>query len=143
MSEQSRKACRLWEEIFPAMDMEGVAEIVAVDCIDHAARPGERQGIDGVCNTMRFLDTAFSNQRFEVQRTVEQGDTVVVHLVHQGIHAGEIMGIAPTNHEFAYEHIHILRFEDGRAVEHWGVHDHLSFMQQLGAMPARPAAAVA
>jgi predicted ester cyclase len=91
---------------------------------------------------MRFLHSAFSNQRFEVQRTVEQGDTVVVHLVHKGTHTGQIMALAPTNREFAYEHIHILRFEDGRAVEHWGVHDHLSFMGQLGAMPVHPTAAV-
>jgi predicted ester cyclase len=35
-------------------------------------------------------------------------------------HAGEIMGLAPTNREFAYEHIHILRFKKDRAVEHWG-----------------------
>jgi predicted ester cyclase len=142
MPENASKARRLWQEIFPAMDIDGVAEIVAVDCADHAARPGEPQGIEGVRNTMRFLDSAFSNQRFEVQRTVEQGDTVVVHLVHKGIHTGAIMGLAPTNREFAYEHIHILRFENERAVEHWGVHDHLSFMHQLGAMPARPAAAV-
>jgi predicted ester cyclase len=90
---------------------------------------------------MRFLDSAFSEQRFEVQRTVEQGDTVVVHLLHKGIHSGELMGIPPTHREFAYEHIHILRFEDGRAVEHWGVDDHLSFMQQLGATRARADAA--
>lgn len=142
MSELSRKACRLWEEIFPAMDMAGVAEIVAAGCIDRSARPGERRGIEGVRNTMRFLDSAFSNQGFKVQQTVEQGDTVVVHLIHQGIHTGEMMGIAPTNRKFAYEHIHILRFEGGRAVEHWGVHDHLSFMQQLGVMPGRPDAAI-
>ena len=141
MSEESRKARRLWEEVFPAMDIEAVAEIVAVDSIDHAARPDEPQGIDGVRNTMRFLDSAFSDQRFEVQRTVEQGDTVVVHLIHKGIHTGELMGIPPTNREFAYQHIHILRFEDGRAVEHWGVHDHLSFMQQLGVTRGRAEAA--
>jgi predicted ester cyclase len=122
------------------VDIDGVSEIVAVDCVDHAARPGEPEGIEGVRNTMRFLDSAFSDQRFEVQRTVEQGDTVVVHLVHKGIHTGEIMGLAPTNREFAYDHIHILRFDNDRAVEHWGVHDHLSFMHQLGDMPARPAA---
>lgn len=142
MSENASKACRLWQEIFPAMDMAGVEEIVAVDCVDHAARPGEPQGIEGVRHVMRFLDFAFSNQRFEVQRTVEQGDTVAVHLVHRGVHTGEIMGLAPTNRAFAYEHIHILRFAKDRAVEHWGVHDHLSLMNQLGSMPSRPVAAV-
>lgn len=141
MSEQCRKARRLWEEVFPAMDMEAVAEIVAVDSIDHSARPDEPQGIDGVRDTMRFLASAFSDQRFEVQRTIEQDDTVVVHLIHKGIHTGELMGIPATNRDFAYEHIHILRFEDGRAVEHWGVHDHLSFMQQIGVTRGRTEAA--
>ena len=138
MSDNASNACRLWQEIFPAVDIAGVAEIVAAECVDHAARPGEPQGIDGVRKTMRLLDSAFSSKRFDVRRAVEQGDTVVVHLVHHGIHTGEMMGLAPTNREFAYEHIHILRFENDRAVEHWGVRDDLSFMNQLGALVARP-----
>jgi predicted ester cyclase len=142
MSENSAKARRLWEELFPAVDLDGVAEIVAEESIDHTARPGEPQGVEGVRNTMRFLDAAFSDQRFDVQRTVEEGDTVVVHFVHSGTHTGEIMGLAPTNRPFSYEHIHILRFQGGKVAEHWGIHDHLSFMQQLGALPAPSGAAV-
>ena len=135
MSENAAKARRLWQQIFPAMDAEAVEDIVATDAIDHTARPGEPQGAEGVRNTMRFLDAAFSDQRFEIHRTVEEGDTVVVHFSHSGRHTGEIMGLAPTNRTFSYDHIHILRFEGGYAVEHWGVHDHLSFMQQVGALP--------
>lgn len=142
MSENAAKARRLWEEIFPAADLEAAAEIVAVDSVDHTARPGESQGIEGVRNTMRFLDAAFSDQRFEVIQTVEEGDAVVVHFTHSGRHTGEIMGLAPTDRPFSYEHIHILRFEEGKVVEHWGIHDHLSFMRQLGALPAPPGAAV-
>ena len=142
MSENSSKARRLWEEIFPTMDLDGVAEIVAADSVDHSARPGEPQGVEGVRNTMRFLDGAFSDQSYEVHRTVEEGDTVVVHMTHRGTHTGEIMGIAPTNRQFAYDHIHILRFEGGKAVEHWGIHDFTSFAQQICAMtPRREAAA--
>jgi predicted ester cyclase len=142
MSDKAAKVRRLWEEIFPAMDMAAVSEVVAADCLDHTARPGEPHGIEGVRNTMRFLDAAFSDQRFEVQRTVQEGDTVAVHFTHTGRHTGEIMGLAPTGRPFSYEHIHILRFEEGKAVEHWGIHDHLSFMQQLGALPAPPETAV-
>jgi predicted ester cyclase len=124
------------------MDLESVAEIVAANGVDHTARPGEPQGVEGVQDTMRFLDAAFSDQRFQIHQTVEEADTVVVHLTHSGRHTGEIMGLAPTGREFSYDHIHILRFKDGKVVEHWGVHDHLSFMQQLGAVPAPPRAAV-
>lgn len=142
MSENAVKARRLWEEIFPALDLEAVPEIVAADSVDHTARPDEPHGIEGVRNTMRFLDAAFSDQHFEVTQTVEEGDTVVVHFTHSGRHTGEIMGVAPTNRPFSYEHIHILRFEEGKMLEHWGIHDHLSFMRQLGALPAPPGAAV-
>ena len=31
------------------------------------------------------------------------------------------MGIPPTNRAFAQDYIHIVRFRDGKAVEHWGV----------------------
>jgi predicted ester cyclase len=141
MSANAAKARRLWEETFPRMDVDAVAEVIAADAVDHTARPGEPHGVEGVRRTMRFLDAAFSDQRFEVHRTVEEGDTVVVHATHSGRHTGEIMGLPPTNRTFAYEHIHILRFEAGLAVEHWGVHDHLSFMRQLGALPASPRAA--
>lgn len=135
MSENAATARRLWEEVFPTMDLGAVADVVAADAVDHTARPGESPGVEGVRATMRFLDAAFSEQRFDVRRTVEEGDIVVVHLTHSGRHTGEIMGLAPTNRPFSYDHIHILRFEEGKAVEHWGVHDHLTFMRQLGALP--------
>lgn len=140
MSDNAAKARRLWEEIFPSMDLAAVADVIAANQVDHTARPGEPGGIEGVRHTMRFLDAAFSDQRFEVQRTIEEGDTVAVHFTHTGRHTGEIMGQPPTDRTFSYDHIHILRFEDGKAVEHWGIHDHLSFLQQIGAMPAPPGA---
>jgi predicted ester cyclase len=53
------------------------------------------------------------------------------------------MGIAPTGREVAYDYVHILRFRDGKAVEHWGMRDDMALMRQLGVMPERPAAAAA
>lgn len=41
------------------------------------------------------------------------------------------MGIPPTNRTFAFEHVHILRFEDGRCIEQWAVRDDAALMQQL------------
>ena len=49
------------------------------------------------------------------------------------------MGIPPTNREVAQDYVHILRFKDGKAVEHWGVRDDMALMQQLGVLPGRPA----
>ena len=138
MSSIAATARRLWEEVFPAMELDAVGEIVSRDCVDHSARPDEPGGIEGVQATMRFLDATFSDQRFEVHQTIEENDTVVVHFTHHARMTGGLAGMPPTGATVAYPHIHILRFRDGLAVEHWGMHDHLALMAQVGAVPAAP-----
>ena len=58
-----------------------------------------------------------------------------------GTHQGTFVGIEPTGRRFAQRQVHILRMQDGKAVEHWAVRDDLGFMQQLGAAPAQSTAA--
>ena len=45
---------------------------------------------------------------------------------------GEFLGKPPSGNEFAVEHIHIWRIEDGKVVEHWSVRDDLGQALQLG-----------
>ena len=89
---------------------------------------------------MLWLARVFSEQRWEVHQVICEGDTVVVHCTFHARHTGELMGIPPTNRAFAQDYIHIVRFRDGKAVEHWGVRDDLALMHQLGVLPARPVA---
>ena len=51
------------------------------------------------------------------------------------------MGIPPTGRQVAYDYVHIVRFENGRVVEHWGVRDDMTLMRQLGVLPESPVAA--
>ncbi len=139
--ELKAKARRIWEQIFPAGDAGALAEVIASDGIEHGARPGEPQGLKGAIRTMRWLGTVFSDQRWEIHQVIGEGDVVVVHASHRGRHTGELMGIPPTGHEVAYEYVHIVRFRDGKVVEHWGVRDDLTLMRQLGVLPAMAGAA--
>jgi len=45
------------------------------------------------------------------------------------------MGIPPTGKAVTMPVIDIVRLANGKIVEHWGVSDNLSLMQQLGAIP--------
>lgn len=136
-------ARRTWEEIFPACDVEALAQVVAPDAIAHGARPGEPPGFEGVKMTMLWLGRVFSDQRWEIHQVIGERDTVVVYCTHHGRHTGELMGIAPTNREVAYDYVHILRFREGMAVEHWAVRDDMTLMRQLGVLPERPTPAAA
>ena len=132
-------ARRTWEDIFPACDVEALAEVVAPDVVGHGARPGEPAGFEGIKQTMLWLGRVFSDQRWVIHRVVGEGDTVVLHCTHHGRHTGELMGISPTDREVAYDYVHIVRFRDGKAAEHWGVRDDMTLLRQLGALPGREA----
>lgn len=141
MNELKSKARRIWEEIFPVGNAEALAEIIAADGIDHQAPPNEPQGLEGAVRAMHWLRSVFSDQRWEINKVVGEADTVVVYATHHARHTGELMGIPPTGREVAYDYVHIVRFEDGKVVEHWGVRDDMMLMRQLGALPQSPVAA--
>jgi predicted ester cyclase len=127
------------EESFPTADEAGLAELVHPDCVNHDAPPGAPQGLEGMTWSMRMLEAAFSDRRYEIHQAIAEGDTVVLHCTFHGRHTGEFLGLAPTNRPFAYRQVHLVRFQDGKAIEHWAVRDDLSLLRQLGALPSPPA----
>lgn len=131
-------ARRTFEEIFPTCDVAGLAEVTAVDALTHGRRPDEPAGLEGVTRTMLWLSTVFSEQRWEIQGVYGDGEWVAVHATHHGRQTGELMGIPPTGREVAYDYVHMLRFRDGKAIEHRAVRDTMTLMQQLGVIPGRP-----
>jgi hypothetical protein len=66
-------ARRTWEEIFPACDVEALAEVIAPDSIEHGARPDEPQGFEGAMRTMLWLGQVFSDQRWEIHKLIGEG----------------------------------------------------------------------
>lgn len=55
--------------------------------------------------------------------------------VFRGTHQGDYFGIPATGKQVIVSNIHIMRFVDGKIVEHWGNGDDLGLLQQLGAVP--------
>ena len=136
-------ARRIWEEIFPACDAEALAEVIAVDSVDHSAPPDEPQGFEGAKRAMLWLARVFSDQRWQIHKVVAESDIVVLYCTHHARHTGELMGIPPTGRVVAYDYVHIVRFLGGQVVEHWGIRDDMTLMRQLGVLPERPTPALA
>jgi predicted ester cyclase len=139
---ESNKAAarRTWEEILPACDVEALASVTDRDVVAHGRRPDEPPGLEGVTRTMLWLARVFTDQRWEIHHVIGDGDFVAVHATHHGRQTGELMGIPPTGREVAYDYVHILRFRDGKAVEHWSVRDTMTLVRQLGVGQERPSA---
>ena len=130
-------ARRTLEEIFPNADVAALNEVVHPDMVNHEAPPGVPQGLEGMTQSMRMLQAAFSDRRWEIHQVIGEGDTVVIYCTFHGRHTGQFMGLAPTNRPFAFRQVHLVRFQDGKSVEHWAVRDDFTLLRQLGAIPSQ------
>jgi len=126
-------ARRVLEEIFPANDVGALRELVSDQFVNHEAPPGTPPGLGGITMFMNLLNKAFSDQRWEIHDVLAEDDKVVIRCTHSGVHTGDYFGLPATGRRFAYKQMHILRFDDGKSVEHWAVRDDVSLMRQLTA----------
>jgi predicted ester cyclase len=116
-------------------DLSVVDELIAPDFLNHEAPPGRDRGPESMRGVATMLRTAFPDLRFTIEELVAEGDIVAGRLTMSGTHEGPLMRMQPTGRWVRQDHMHFVRFRDGKAVEHWGVRDDLSMMQQMGVMP--------
>lgn len=131
-------ARRTLEQIFPTADTSALAEVVHADIVNHDLPPSLPQGLQGMQQMMLWLHRGFADLHYDIHQVLAQGDTAVVYCTMRGRHTGEFMGVPPTHRSVASDQVHIVRFQDGRAIEHWAVRDDLTLMRQLGVLPTEP-----
>jgi predicted ester cyclase len=60
----------------------------------------------------------------------------MARVIFTGTHRGEFWGVAPTGKQVTVNSTDIVRFAEGKYVEHWGDLDSLGLLQQVGAILA-------
>jgi steroid delta-isomerase-like uncharacterized protein len=114
-----------------------VDELCAPDYVDHSPPlPGMAEGNAGVLQANAVLAAAFPDTVHLIEDQIAEGDMVVTRLRGRGTFLGECLGIPPNGKIIEITGISIHRIEDGKLMEHWANADMLSFMQQIGALPA-------
>jgi steroid delta-isomerase-like uncharacterized protein len=135
MQEQNKGLLRrFYEEVFNKGNEAAVDELTDPSFVDHDAF-NPTHDIEGVRQFTRQARAAFPDIRFIVEDLVAEGDKVVARFRMEGTHRGEFQGIPPSGKRISATGIDILRFSNGKAVEHWGEFDQLGMLQQLGAIP--------
>jgi len=123
---------RFYDEVIGQGKLDLIDELISPDFIEHEEFPDLPPGREGVKQVFKMFLEGFPDLHFHVKDMVAEGDKVVARLTMHGTHKGPFMGMPPTGKEVFVQAIDILRFTDGKAVEHWGVTDQMSMMQQLG-----------
>lgn len=107
-------------------------ELMGTDCVEHQrGHDGGREGAWRVATTLHKWMPDFS---LTVEDFAVAGTTVWTRNRARGTNTGPFMGHPPSGMRVEVDVIDILRFEDGIAVEHWGIADQLGMMLQTGAL---------
>jgi steroid delta-isomerase-like uncharacterized protein len=126
---------RIYNEVINQGKLEVFDELVSTDMVEHEKLPGFEPNKEGVKQYFQMMHTAFPDLHFQVDDIFAGGDKVVARITMNGTQQGEFMGMQPAGKKIAVKGIDIVRFANGKLVEHWGVTDAMTMMQQLGAMP--------
>ena len=127
---------RFFDEVVSNGNLRVVDELCSPDYRLHATLSGP-DSIDLVQmkELVRSFRSSFPDARITVEDIVAEGDLVAARLKERGTHAGEFKGIPPTGRRVTYGSMTFLRIVEGKIVDHWGLLDLPSLLQQLGASP--------
>ena len=131
MSEVNKELMRRFaEEVVNAHDLSAANDLVDEKVIEH--EPGFESGLDGFKQGMQKFFAAFPDLTMTIEDLIAEHDKVVARATFRGTHQGEFMGLEPTGKPFEVGAIDVVRFANGKAVEHWGLTDRQALLEQLG-----------
>ncbi len=121
---------RLIDEGFTGGNLDVCDELVAPVTIEH--QRGLKPGIEGAKQTIRMLHDQFSDFELRIVELAAMDDRVWIVNRATGVNTGSMYGRPATGKPIDITVIDVLRFEDGKIVEHWGVPDQLGALMQVG-----------
>jgi steroid delta-isomerase-like uncharacterized protein len=137
MSNGTRLIARFYNEVVADGQTNLIDELTTENVTDHEqGLPGQPDGREGVHFFVNATRTAFPDLRPKsMEPMLAEGDLEAGRVILTGTHQGELMGVPASGKTVEFESIDIIRLEDGKVAEHWGVTDTMSLMQQIGAIP--------
>ena len=127
---------RFVEDVQNKKDFGVYDELNDPDFVNLSSPPGvppDREG--GKMFLSAFLG-AFPDSTFTIEDMIAEGDRVATKKTFTGTHTADFGDIPATGKRVSLQYVDIMRVRNGRIVEHWLSMDQLSFLQQLGVLPA-------
>ena len=131
------------EEVQGGGNFDVFEELFADDFVDHTTQPGTSPDKAGVRKLYTYMRAAFPDFHVEIHWQLADGDRVTTYKTYHGTHEGPFLGIAPTHPAVHSESVDVMRVQNGKITDHWGVGNLLSLMQQIGGWTPPPSAEIA
>lgn len=122
------------EQIFNQRNLAVIDELYSPDLV-HSDPHNPQADLVGYRAKIAMLLGAFPDLHLEYQDFTCEADRVFGRYTLSATHQGEFEGIPPTGKQVQVSGMDMLRFKEGKVVEHRTELDMLGFMRQLGAIP--------
>ena len=104
---------------------------MAPDWVAHSGAE-DIQGPEGAKQFVTQYRDAFPDVNVTIEHQIAEVDMVLTHWRVKGINTGPFMGMPATGKPMDVRGMDLVRFENGRMKETWGLFDFAGMMYQLG-----------
>ena len=105
------------------------------DYWNHASEPGKDRGFKNAYFVATAFKELFADATFEIDMSGADGDLVFLKGTFTAINiGGTLFGIPAKGTPVRQDHVHILRFRDGKIAEHFVVRDDFPMYKQITAV---------
>jgi predicted ester cyclase len=123
---------RMHDVLADTRDPGRVDEFFAPRFVSHSMPPGLPPDREGVKQFLSGLLEGLPDLKIDLDLVMVEADLVTVRSTMRGTHTGSLMGVPASGRRVAVDGIDIMRVEDGRIVEHWGLTDTVGLLHQVG-----------
>lgn len=135
MSEENKALFREFVDGMNAKDTSVIDRLLDENFVDHDPGPGQAAGRQGMKDMMQMFYSGFPDLKATINHLLAEGNMVSGHMTIEGTQTGVFMGIPGSTKKISVSEMHLVRVAGGKVVEHWGVVDAMTMMQQLGVVP--------
>lgn len=122
---------RFNKEVIQNCNEVSFRELMHVNFVNRSA-PDTANNSNAMWNTFSsVLKPAFPDLIVEIFDQVAEDDKVTTRKAIMGTHTGALMGIAPTKKKIRIDVIDIVRLQDGKYIEHWGINTLATVLAEL------------
>jgi steroid delta-isomerase-like uncharacterized protein len=135
-TELTRDLVRRYQAALNSGDLDALDAVVAADVSTPDMLPGFGQGLGAVKAIARATAHAWPDFHVAIDDLIVEGDQAVARITMTGTAVNDFGTLLPGNgRPFRFTGAYYVRASDGKIVEHVGVENGVTLLQQLGLMP--------
>ena len=123
---------RFNKEIIENGNLESFKELMHENFINHTAPAGTDNTSQGMIYTFNtILRPGMPDLKVTIHEQIAEGEKVTTRKTITGTHTGVLLEIPPTGKQINIEVIDIVKIQDGKYSEHWGINTFNAVLGQL------------